>query len=115
MATSNRTKNEWRAQRCVEQNPDLFAKQIRGEEFTVEESQSIVECVDGERQVDQGAGLTILLIVGVMILVAGIAGWFISRSLAKEEKEWQEERERQRKAWLKEIEDRMKEEEEDEE
>lgn len=113
MATSARTKNEWRVQRCIEQKPDLFTKQLRDEAFTAEESQSIIECVEGERQVDQNVGLGVLIILGVLILVGCIAGWFISRSLAKEEKEWQEERERQRKAWLEEIRDKTKEDEEE--
>lgn len=87
---NDRTASEIRAQRCIEDNPELFAKQIRGEAFTVEESEAITTCAlptAEEIQANHIAGWTMLGIFAPIFI--GLIAYLFSL-LWKDNKEMKE-------------------------
>lgn len=94
---NDRTSAEIREQKCIEANPQLFAKQIRGEAFTVEESEQIATCAlptAEEIQANHTAGW---IMVGIfvpiflaIVIMGGYQIWKAEKECKEAEREWQE-------------------------
>lgn len=97
MSSSYHTAYQIKAQRCIESDPRLFAKQYQGEAFTAEESQWIVQCAlptQEEAQAERTAGLVVGIITSVAILATIVFGAITICKSHKEckeiEKSWEE-------------------------
>lgn len=98
---NDRTIAEIREQRCIESNPQYFAKQIRGEAFTEEESVEIATCAlptQEEIQMNQTAGWVTLGVIGPIVLAVIIYGvhecWKADKEHKEAERQWEEARKR---------------------
>lgn len=81
-----RTNAEYRAQRCIEKDETLFAKQLRGEQYTEAESEYIAECAvnknteAGEAWANVAAGFCIAFAIiaciwGIVSVVRAEIAW----------------------------------------
>lgn len=81
-----RTNAEYRAQRCIEKDETLFAKQLRGEQYTEAESEYIAECAvnknteAGEAWANVAASLCIAFAIiacvwGIVSLIRAEIAW----------------------------------------
>lgn len=106
MSSSYHTAYQIKAQRCIESDPRLFAKQYQEEAFTTEESQWIVQCAlptQEEAQAERTAGLVVGIIASVAILATIIFGAITIYKSHKECKEAEEAWQRAHKKHMEEL------------
>lgn len=106
MSSSYHTAYQIKAQRCIESDPRLFAKQYQEEAFTTEESQWIVQCAlptQEEAQAERTAGLVVGTIASVAILATIIFGAITIYKSHKECKEAEEAWQRAHKKHMEEL------------
>lgn len=86
MSKYARTNAEYRAQRCIEKDETLFAKQLRGEQYTEAESEYIAECAvnksteAGEAWANVAAGFCIIFAIvaciwGLVSIIKAEIAW----------------------------------------
>lgn len=106
MSSSYHTAYQIKAQRCIESDPRLFAKQYQEEAFTTEESQWIAQCAlptQEEAQAERTAGLVVGIIASVAILATIIFGAITICKSHKECKEIEESWEENHKKHMEEL------------